>query len=261
MNKNLKSNLIDNLSKDLLKNGYCIFDIENQVSLELFYRNIQKELNQDDLSLLHENISIKDINNFRIKAFRSINKIKNWEKEYTSLGKNLLYYFLGRDLAIQNKLNLSIQMPNDSSSVLDLHTDALSGQSVFELVMWIPITRSFDSNAMYIFKPEVSKEMLSEIPKNEKIGMNLLFEKFKDKATFIEINKGKGLLFSPTLFHGNILNKTSSTRISINCRFKNIFTHEALSGERRLGSFYKILNISEVTKLGLSYRDDLIKFK
>ena len=83
---------------------------------------------------------------------------------------------------------------------------------------------------------------------------------FKDKATFIEINKGKGLIFSPTLFHGNILNKTSSTRISINCRFKNIFTHEAVSGERRLGSFYKILNISEVTKLGLSYRDDLIKF-
>ena len=185
MNNNLTSNLIDNLSKDLLKNGYCIFDIENQVSLELFYRNIQKELNQDDLSLLHENISIKDINNLRIKAFRSINKIKNWENEYTSLGKNLLYHFLGRDLAIQNKLNLSIQMPNDSSSVLDLHTDALSGQSVFELVMWIPITRSFDSNAMYIFKPEVSKEMLSEIPKNEKIGMNLLFEKFKEVSSFL----------------------------------------------------------------------------
>ena len=74
MNNYLTSNLIDNLSKDLLKNGYCIFDIENQVSLELFYKNIQKELNQDDLSLLHENISIKDINNLRIKALEVLIK-------------------------------------------------------------------------------------------------------------------------------------------------------------------------------------------
>lgn len=83
MNNKLTKNLIDNLSKDLLKNGYCIFDIEKQDSLELFYKNIQKELNQNDLSLLHENISIKDINNLRIKAFRSINKIKNWETQIT----------------------------------------------------------------------------------------------------------------------------------------------------------------------------------
>ena len=104
MNNNLTSNLIDNLSKDLLKNGYCIFDIENQASLELFYRNIHKKLNQNALSLLNEKTSIKDINNLKIKTFRSLNKIKNWTNEYKYLRKNLLYYFLGRDLAIQNKL-------------------------------------------------------------------------------------------------------------------------------------------------------------
>ena len=104
MNNKLTKNLIDNLSKDLLKNGYCIFDIENQASLELFYRNIHKELNQNALSLLNEKTSIKDINNLKIKTFRSLNKIKNWTNEYKYLRKNLLYYFLGRDLAIQNKL-------------------------------------------------------------------------------------------------------------------------------------------------------------
>ena len=35
MNKKLTSNLIDYLSKDLLKNGYCIFDIENQAKANL----------------------------------------------------------------------------------------------------------------------------------------------------------------------------------------------------------------------------------
>ena len=84
--------------------------------------------------------------------------------------------------------------------------------------------------------------------------------KYKEYANFLNVNFGECLIFSPTLFHGNVLNQTEITRISINCRFKNLFSHEAKNGERRLGSFYRVLRLSPVTKLGLSYRDDLIKF-
>ena len=90
--------------------------------------------------------------------------------------------------------------------------------------------------------------------------MKNLFDEYKDYATFLNLNFGECLIFSPTLFHGNMLNKTNKTRISINCRFKNLFSHEANNGERRLGSFYRVLNLSPVTKLGLAYRDDLINF-
>ena len=255
------SDIKRNLAKDFLEKGFCVFDIENKEYLEIFSKRVKKVLNENKLQELHKNIPIKEINSLRINAFRELNKINDWENKYNGLGKDLISFFLGRDLAIQNKLNLSIQMPNDTSSVLDLHTDALSGESVFEIVLWVPLTKSFDSNAMYIFDPKTSKIMLSEMPKNERIGMKLLYEKFKGKANFINVEVGQGVIFSPTMFHGNVLNKTSSTRVSINCRFKNIFSHEAASGERRLGSFYKILTTSEITKLGLSYRDDLIEFQ
>ena len=167
---------------------------------------------------------------------------------------------LGPDLSIQTKLNLSIQMPNDKDSVLDLLTDALSGQSVFEVVLCVPLTRSYSSNSMYIFSREKTYEILDNLIESEKKGMQHLFNEYKKDANFLELKYGQCLIFSPTLFHGNILNNTDITRVSLNCRFKNVFSHEAKNGERRLGSFYRVLNLSPVTKLGLNYRDDLIKF-
>ena len=52
------------------------------------------------------------------------------------MAKNFILAVLGPDILIQRKLNFSIQMPGDESSLLGMHTDTLSGQSPFELVMW-----------------------------------------------------------------------------------------------------------------------------
>ena len=180
-------------------------------------------------------------------------------KSFFSISSSKISNLLGPDISIQSKLNLSIQMPSDSSSVLNLHTDALSGQSVFEIVLWLPLTPSFETNSMYIFSKEKTNEILNELQNSETIGMNKMFEKYKEHANFLNLNFGECLIFSPTLFHGNTLNETNKTRVSINCRFKNLFSHEPKK-KRRLGSFYKVLNVSPVTKIGLEYRQDLINF-
>ena len=151
-------------------------------------------------------------------------------------------------------------MPYDESSTLGLHTDALSGQSVFEIVLWVPLTNSYESNSMYIYPKDISYAMLTKMPSFEHGGMEELFESFKDSANFLTLDYGSALIFSPTMFHGNVVNRTNETRISINCRFKNLFSPESDSGERRLGSFYRVLEVSEVTRLGLSYRDEDICF-
>ena len=245
---------------DFLRQGYTIQKVENLDFLNKLKLKIKEELVPDDLDLIHKNCSPSEINSLRISLFRKINNIKNWENQYFSLASSHLTDLLGPDLSIQTKLNLSIQMPMDKSSILDLHTDALSGQSVFEVVLWVPLTRAFSSNAMYIFPREITEKILNDLRDNEKLGMKNLFLKYKKFANFLELNYGECLIFSPTLFHGNVLNETSSTRVSLNCRFKNLFSHEAKNGERRLGSFYRVLKMSPLTQIGLSYRDDLIKF-
>ena len=245
---------------DFLKQGFSIQKIENLKFLNQLKSNIEDELISNDLENIHKSYGINEINSFRISCYRKINKINNWEDKYFSIASTYLTNLLGPDLSIQTKLNLSIQMPEDNASVLDLHTDALSGQSVFEVVLWVPLTKSYSSNAMYIFPREVNQKILCDLKANETIGMKNLFIKYQKYANFLELNYGECLIFSPTLFHGNVLNQTPTTRVSINCRFKNIFSHEAKNGERRLGSFYKVLKLSPLTKIGLSYRDDLVKF-
>jgi len=253
-------NKMEQFFDDFLKNGFSILDVQNLSFLDKIRDELKKQLKSNNLENLHKSIVDSEVNNERIKSYRSLNNIDNWQSQYFSLASDKLVNLLGPDISIQSKLNLSIQMPNDSSSNLDLHTDALSGQSVFEVVLWVPLTRAFDSNSMYIFSREKTYEILDNLKESENRGMKYLFNKYKKYANFLKLNYGQCLIFSPTLFHGNIINNTDITRISVNCRFKNVFSHEAKNGERRLGSFYRVLNISPVTKLGLSYRDDLIGF-
>ena len=45
---------------------------------------------------------------------------------------------VGSEIA-KSKSNLSIQYPNDDKSVLSIHTDFFSGESLFQVNLWIPL--------------------------------------------------------------------------------------------------------------------------
>ena len=68
---------------------------------------------------------------------------------------------------------------------------------------------------------------------------------------FIKINYGNFLFFNQSLPHGNVVNQTKETRISLNCRFKGLFTPYA---QKKLGSFFSPLKIKPVSKLALNYK-------
>jgi len=92
--------------------------------------------------------------------------------------------------------------------------------------------------------------------------MNGLFDNYKSKANFINLQEDEILIFSPSLFHGNVKNETETTRVSINCRFKSILApeFESFPSERKTGSFYKPLRFSPVFEYALKYDEGLIKF-
>ena len=74
---------------------------------------------------------------------------------------------------IQTKLNLSIQMPNDETSVLDIHSDCWSADSPFQLNVWIPMTKAYKTNSMFILNKDLSLKYFKELSKDGK------FKKFK----------------------------------------------------------------------------------
>ena len=101
--------------------------------------------------MIHKFIALKEVNRIRLKLFQLINSKLNWEKIILKICSNELISILGPDILIQNKLNLSIQMPSDPSSLLEIHSDCGSGDTPFQINLWIPITNAFDTNSMFVF--------------------------------------------------------------------------------------------------------------
>ena len=72
---------------------------------------------------------------------------------------------------MQRRINLSIQMPADDSSLLATHSDVWSGDSPFEVVVWVPLVDVFRTKSMYLLPPSVNGEMQDRmaslrVPKN-----------------------------------------------------------------------------------------------
>ena len=108
---------------------------------------------------------------------------------------------------------------------------------------------------MYIFDKKLSINEINKMEKYKYSGMNLIYNRNKNKKKFLKIKKGEYLIFSPNLLHGNITNTTNETRISMNSRFKNLFSNYAEKTKfgKRIGYFYKPLKIKPATEFSLNF--------
>ena len=152
--------------KEYVKNGYLIFDIKDLKNLDLLKKKtvkfIKKNLKSkyqknytDDyfLNNSHKIIEIKDLNNLRLKLISYLNSDKSFRVNYYNFAKPYLEKIVGNEIAMQQKINLSIQFPNDSSSLLPFHSDTWAGDSPFETVVWLPLVNCEKTKSMYIVPP------------------------------------------------------------------------------------------------------------
>jgi sporadic carbohydrate cluster 2OG-Fe(II) oxygenase len=240
-------------------NGYSKFRNESEQFFKIFDACIHKTLKSENvdgpLETLHERVPIADLNPLRIKIFNNLNSLHNWESQFGGLAAEVLEKILGPDLAIQTKLNLSIQFPNDATSLQPLHTDRATGHSLFELVLWVSFTKSDSTGSMFLLDVATTLDALFVLPRYETKCFSEFEKIYENRRNFIEVNPGDCLLFSSNLYHGNAVNETSKTRISINCRFKNLWSPEQNDrpNERVTGSFYKPYKLSPCTKFNTNF--------
>ena len=69
------------------------------------------------LSDIHDIIDEDNINNFRKECFTALNNT-DWKADIAEQALKSFQHILGQDLLIQKKINLSIQMLEDASSIL-----------------------------------------------------------------------------------------------------------------------------------------------
>jgi sporadic carbohydrate cluster 2OG-Fe(II) oxygenase len=251
---------LQNFVTEFETNGYVVSEVESYESLNFIsnffkksFSNKYKEAKKidEDLNKIHNFIKPKYLNNFRVDLFNKFNENAKLKQAYFNLATNLIENIVGNELAMQKRINISIQLPNDKSSLLPLHSDTWSGDSPFEVVLWLPLVDCYQSKSMFILNQKKLKKFNKIYNYSNNKKESDLYKNIKGDLEFIKIKFGQFLLFNQNLPHGNTINKTKETRVSMNCRFKGLFT--PYSG-KKLGSFFKPLNIKPATKIGLNYK-------
>lgn len=257
-----------NISKEFDKNGFIVKNIKDENSLNkirnIFINSINKNLkksqefkNDDELlNFIHKKIKPYNLNNFRMKIISDINKNRDLRKLYYQISRDYLDILLGNELSMQLRINLSIQLPKDNSSLLPLHSDVWSGDSPYETVVWLPLVDCYKTKSMYILPPKKYGKLKSVFLKGKNASSDKIFKKIKKDLKWIKIKYGQVLIFNQCLPHGNVVNKETETRWSLNCRFKGVFSPYK---DKKLGEFFEPISLRKISQLAINYKLPKIK--
>jgi sporadic carbohydrate cluster 2OG-Fe(II) oxygenase len=191
------------------------------------------------------NVSDSEINSGKLKLIEKCNQKGDIGKLLYQAFSSHIDQLLGPDLLVQKNTNI-ILFPPHYQHYSEPHRDAPLN-SPFELVFWVPLTKSYKSKSLYILNVE-----------NSKAAFKLLEEKasFKEFETFcrangeyLEANFGEACIFWPGLAHGSDVNVEEGTRWTLNIRFKSVYSP---SGDKDALQFFEILKLSPITHLGIN---------
>jgi sporadic carbohydrate cluster 2OG-Fe(II) oxygenase len=250
------------LENEYLEQGYIVRPVADLLALEwirskfigLISETLDFDVNSKPetiLNLIHQNIAVQDLNEFRLKIIRGINAVDGMREMYFRVARPYLEALVSNELSMQLRVNLSIQFPEDESSLLPVHADTWSGDSSFEVVVWLPLVDCYATKAMYILPPRPSEELSKNFVERAGKSSEDLYESIQNDVKWLEVAYGEVLVFNQALPHGNRINNETETRWSINCRFKGVFTPY---GDKKIGEFFEPITLRAASKTGMAYK-------
>jgi sporadic carbohydrate cluster 2OG-Fe(II) oxygenase len=198
-------------------------------------------------------VPIEKLNEVRLNTYRKMNAAPWFRPTYFGLARSLIETLVGNELAMQNRINLSIQLPRDDSSLLAIHADAFGGETPFQVVAWLPLVDCFKTKSMFILPRRKCEAIYKSFTQYEGRGMDSLYRDVEKDVIWCDVPYGSVLVFSPNYLHGGVINQEPETRWSMNCRFTGLFTPYT-GAEKKLGSYYLPITTRPVTKMALKYR-------
>ncbi len=250
------------LAERFLENGYVIRPVENKEGLArirdlaaaLAARHLGIAAPDDSgrfLNRIHEHVDASGLNALRLAVFNGLNAEAWFRPAYFALARRTLETLVGNELAMQRRVNLSVQIPGDAGSLLPVHADVWDGDSPFEVVLWLPLVDCHRTKAMYLLAPGKDRAMQARLADFRDQSAEDIYRAVERDVEFIEIVYGEAMVFSQTLIHGNRVNEEDETRWSMNCRFKSVLSPYA---DKKLGEFFEPIIIRPATRMGLDYR-------
>ncbi len=250
----------ESLAENFAHDGFVIRPVENRVGLDaiqdLVANAVAKTLGIQGsganlLNSVHHHVRIEKLNALRLGVIDALRGAAWFRPTYFSLVRNALSTLVGNELAMQRGIGLSAQLPDDDSSLLQVHTDVWDGDSQYEVVVWLPLVDCQRTKSMYIVRPQKDRPFQVRMKNFQSGNAEDVYLAIEKDVEFLTIPYGSVLLFSQTLMHGNRINREPETRWSMNCRFKSILSPYA---DKKLGEFFEPITLRPVTRMGLAYR-------
>lgn len=250
------------LSSQFLEKGYLILPVENRKGLDRirdaaasFAAQFLKIATPTDagkfLDEIGQHASVEALNGLRLHVFNQLNA-QNWFRPtYYSLVRRAVATLVGNELAMQRRVNLSIQLPKDASSLLPVHSDCWNGDSPYEIVEWLPLVDCYRTKSMFFLPPQKDAEFVARFSEYGRKSSEELYRAIEPHLLWLEVPYGSVLLFTHTLMHGNRINQEAHARWSMNCRFKALLSPY---WDKRLGEFFEPITTRPLTKLGMAYK-------
>lgn len=248
-------------SQAFLRDGYMIAPVGDRAGLDRL-RNAMAALAAGHLGCerpadagkfmdeIHTRVGPTEINALRLAVINGLNELPWARPVYYRLARPLLDLIVGNELAMQRRLNLSIQLPNDDSSLLAVHADTWDGDSPFEVVVWLPLVDCYGSKTMFLLAPDKAKAVADSFARFDGKDTDDLFHAIERDLSWLDVPYGSALLFNQNLMHGNRVNLEGETRWSMNCRFKSVFSPYA---GKRLGEFFEPITIRPASRFAMAY--------
>lgn len=124
-------------------------------------------------------------------------------------------------IAVQRFFNVRIMLPNKPQSIFPFHTGLLYGHGPASRSLWMPLTDvTADESitaSMQIIGLEKSREMIKHAGE-QKMTVDEMGEYFAGESWQCKAGPGSLVFFSQENIHGNFVNVTGKTRVSIDFR-------------------------------------------
>ncbi len=250
------------IAEDFLRDGCIIAPAEDRAALDrirdfvaataaAFLGEPAPNDPQRFLDAIGERVAPARLNDLRLAVIEALGAADWFREAYFACGRRLLEIVAGNELAMQRGVGFSVQLPDDDSSLLPLHSDVWSEDSPFEVVLWIPLVDCFGTKSMFVLPPDADARWRPRMHEFAGGNVDALFAAVESELRWLEIRYGSVLVFTHTLMHGNRVNAERTARWSMNVRFKGLFTPYADKG---LGDFFTPITLRPASRIGMQYR-------
>lgn len=243
--------------KSDLEEGYVVVNADEHVFLETLRADIFALIKEtfgllgtepeDGLNNFHKSVSgmpLGELNARRVDLIQRITNECNVREQVFKAFEGILTRLLGPDILAQRNCNLVLQPPGDPNPS-ELHRDA-PANSPYEVVVWVPLVDCYGTKAMYLLNVEDTEKAFGYLDANPEDWSG--FENYaKSLAKTPNVPFGRGLIFHTGCLHGSEVNRENETRVSLNIRYKNLFSPPGLKNQLQ---FFSPLRISQVARLG-----------